>query len=71
MERAYDPVGQTIDVDSYITINLGTPGRQSSPLLVESVNRLLAHVPNDVHRRLEVYTVLMHDNGDHVMRIAF
>ena len=65
-----DSIGQSIDINGDISVNLGTPGREDIPVVIEAVDRLFAHISDEVYCRLEVKILLVHDNGDHVMSIA-
>jgi hypothetical protein len=71
MKGANNPVRQAVNIDGYFAVNFWAPRGQSCSVFVEAVNRLFAHIPDEVDCCLKVDTFLMHDNGNHVMGITF
>lgn len=71
MEASNDPIRQAVDVNADLAIYLGAPRRQIRSLFDKSINGLFAKSPNEIDSRLEVKALLLHDDNDHVVSVAF
>jgi hypothetical protein len=70
MQAANDPISQPIHVNADIFVNFCAPRRQIVPISIEAVDRLLAQIAHEVYGGLEIETLLVHDNGDHIVRVS-
>lgn len=70
MQAAHDPISEAINVDLDLFVYLRTPTREAFSLGNESIDRALAHVADVVHRGLEIQTAVLHQDYNHVVRVA-
>ena len=70
MQAAHDPISKPINVDPDLLVYLRAPARKTSPLRNESIDRALAHVADVVDRGLEVQTAVLHQDHNHIVRVA-
>ena len=70
MQRTYYPVFKSLNICSDVLIDLGTPTRKVCSIVVETIDRLLAHLSNEVNGRLKVEAFFVHHNGNHIVGVA-
>lgn len=70
LQAACDPVGEAVDVDSKLMVNLRAPGRQVFPEEVEAIDTVLAEIAHEIDGRLEIQTLLLLHDNNHVVRVA-
>ena len=70
MQAAHDPISEPINVDLHLLVYLRAPAGQTPPLRYEPIDRALAHVADVVDRGLEVQAAVLHQNHNHVVRVA-
>ena len=70
MQAAHDPISEAINVDLDLLVYLRAPARKSFSLGDESIDRVLAHVADVIHCRLEIQTAVLHKDHNHVVCIA-
>jgi hypothetical protein len=71
MQWPYNPICKAININGDVPIDLGTPGRKIGPIVIETVYGLLAHRSDEVNSGLEVETLFVHHNGDHIVGVTF
>lgn len=69
MKASNDPAGKAINVYSDVLVDLGAPRGKIPSILIETIDGLLAQSTNEVDSRLEIDTLFVHDDGDHVVSV--
>lgn len=73
VQRADNPVLQTLDVARHPAVDLGTKvceGRNAGLVLYEGIDGLLAETTDAVDRFLESAAVVLHEDADHVVGVT-
>ena len=71
MQTAYDPTCESVDVYADVRVDGGSPRRQVSPVVYEPVDGAFAVLADDVDGILQVQSLFVHDDVDHVVRVPF
>lgn len=54
VQGSHNPVGEAVDVDGNVTVDLRPPRGQVRSFLVEAVDGLFAHIADKVHGALQI-----------------
>ena len=71
LETACNPVGEPVDVDGKLAVDLRTPGRKVFPEEVEAIDTVLAEIAHEIDGRLEIQALLLLHDNNHVVRVAW
>lgn len=70
MQRTNNPIGQALNVYIHLPVDVWSPGRKIIPLRLETVDTRLAHLTDKVHGFLEAEILLIHNDRNHIVRVA-
>lgn len=71
MQRANDPILQSVNIDGDIPVDFWAPRRELCFVVDEAVDGLFAQLAHKIDSLLQVETHLVHHDRDHVVRVAF